>query len=582
MGIIAMFEDTYSLIKTIIAGDRIDVLWGGEIRLLCLIITVFLCIKAYKKGSLNTLKAIMSAAAVYLYIYLMMPNIGSIKFKPDNFGFLLGYDDGVVLGQFWRPFYLMTSLSEVLDIYIMRMIYYMLIAFIFTITFKHLYKLWQFLLFYICTFGWIIIVILLKNQYHNGASVIFDLGIPIVALPSMLAGWGLSRILIALNRSKYDKLHAAGQAHIKQNQTDDKSSVSLKGISQVRHLCLILSEIIRDKRSGSAVAITLYLTITVSFISIFTCFRVLEKNKQIYDDIDLASKAYNDVFINTESFQSSSDFLSALDTASEEYGISYTGLNVQLDEMPLYFDVEGLGRVDDSFMLISDSISSGEIHINEKALYNGMPLKVGDECSIGGKSFTVTEVGQMTELYLNDLSSIKVGMEDLSISFDSIVTSEILDKTQKEELESILGCSELISKQDSAAMQNKSVSADQKLICLLITVLSVLVIVSLFKQVMLSSSKRIAMFRLYGAKDIFIASFFIIYIFEYIAVSFIAAMAVYKLCGGVFNSFYLEAESSVSMKAYAFGIVFLLSVIFDLPQFIIMLKKKPAQLAVRR
>ena len=67
-----------------------------------------------------------------------------------------------------------------------------------------------------------------------------------------------------------------------------------------------------------------------------------------------------------------------------------------------------------------------------------MPLKVGDECSIGGKSFTVTEVGQMTELYLNDLSSIKVGMEDLSISFDSIVTSEILDKTQKEELESIL------------------------------------------------------------------------------------------------------------------------------------------------
>ena len=52
MGIIAMFEDTYSLIRTIIAGDRIDVLWGGEIRLLCLIITVFLCIKAYKKGSI--------------------------------------------------------------------------------------------------------------------------------------------------------------------------------------------------------------------------------------------------------------------------------------------------------------------------------------------------------------------------------------------------------------------------------------------------------------------------------------------------------------------------------------------------
>ena len=99
---------------------------------------------------------------------------------------------------------------------------------------------------------------------------------------------------------------------------------------------------------------------------------------------------------------------------------------------------------------------------------------------------------------------------------------------------------------------------------------------------MISSSKRIAMFRLYGAKDVFIASFFLIYIFEYMIVSFTVAMAVYKLCGGVFKSFYLESESPMSMKVYAFGVVFLLSVIFNLPQLILMLKKKPAQLAVRR
>lgn len=582
MGIIAMFKDTYSLIRTIIAGDRIDVLWGGEIRLLCLIITVFLCIKAYKKGSINILKAIMITVTVYLYIYLMMPNIGQIKFEPDNFGFLLGYDDGVVFGQFWRPFYLMESLSEILDIYKTQMCYYMLITFIFTITYKRLYKLWQFFVFYIGTFGWIIIVILLKNQYHNGASVIFDLGIPIVLLPAMLAGWGLARILIALNRSKYDKLQAAGRPHIKQKEKGDRAAISLKGISQVKHLCLILSEIIRDKRSESAVAITLYLTITISFISIFTCFRVLEKNKQIYDDIDTASKTYEGVFINNENFLSSNDFLSALDTVKNEYGISYEGLRVQLDEMPLYYDVEGLGRVDDSLLLISDNISSGEIHINEDALYNGTHLNIGDECNIGGKSFIVTEIGEMTELCFNDFLSLNASMNELKISFDNITSSEILDAAQKEDIKNTLGCYEFESEQDRASEQNRSVAADQILICILIAVLSVLVIVSLFKQVMLSSSKRIAMFRLYGAKDVFIASFFIIYIFEYIAISFTVAMVIYKLCGGVFKSFYLNSESSVSMKAYAFGVVFLLSVIFNLPQLILMLKKKPAQLAVRR
>ena len=94
----------------------------------------------------------------------------------------------------------------------------------------------------------------------------------------------------------------------------------------MKHLKLILSEILRDQRQELKLTAAIYFTVTVCFLSIFVCFRVAEKDKLIFEDTDLAARTYQDVFISAEEFSSCSAICSALKEAERDYGVSFDRL----------------------------------------------------------------------------------------------------------------------------------------------------------------------------------------------------------------------------------------------------------------
>ena len=345
---------------------------------------------------------------------------------------------------------------------------------------------------------------------------------------------------------------------------------------------LIFSEILRDQRQEIKLTAAIYLTVTVCFLSIFVCFRVAEKDKLILEDTDLAARTYPDVFISSGEFSSCGELYSALTEAEREYGVTFDGLRLRSADMPLYLELEGLGRIDDSVRLSREGLQSGEIAVNEDSLYMGRHLKVGDKVEVFGKSFTVVSVENESAIALEELASLSADTGSLDISVGSIVTEKSLSASQKNSLKALLHSDELISQMDTAETENRSVSADQRLICLLIAGLSVLVILTLFKQAMLRAEPRLGMFRLYGAKNSFVEAFFLIYLLGYILLPFAAATGIYALLEGIFVRFYLEHDTAISYKLFALTAVALLSLIFTLPQLVDIVRKQPAELAVRR
>ncbi len=350
----------------------------------------------------------------------------------------------------------------------------------------------------------------------------------------------------------------------------------------MKRLKLILSEILRDQRQELRLTAAIYLTVTVCFLSIFVCFRVAEKNKLIYDDADLAARTYPDVFIAASEFSTCGELYSALTEAEKEYGAVFLQLRIKADDMPLYLELEGLGRINDSISLSESGLHTGELTVNEEALYLGSPLAVGDKAELLGRSFTVVSVGNETAIAFEELASLTADTGTLDISVGSIVTEKALSDSQLRGLKDLLRLGELASQADAAETENRSVAADQKLICLLIAGLSVLVILTLFKQAMLRAAPRLGMFRLYGAKNRFVAAFFLTWLLGYILLPFGAALGIYALLDGVFGHFYLEHDAAFSYKIFALAAVALLSLLFTLPQLVGIIRKQPAELAVRR
>lgn len=350
----------------------------------------------------------------------------------------------------------------------------------------------------------------------------------------------------------------------------------------MKRLKLILSEILRDQRQEMKLSAVIYLTVMVCFLSIFVCFRVAEKDKLIYEDADLAARTYSDVFISAGDFTSCAELAEALEAVRTEFKAEFEQLCFKTEMMPLYLKLEGLGRIDESIGIAFEGMEADSITVNSSALYMGKPLSSGDTVKLGGREFTVSAVGSESVLSAADFSSLSLEMSSLEVSVQSIVTEQPLDSPEKERICSLLHIEALTSKSETAETENRSVSADQKLICLLIAGLAVLVILTLFKQVMLRAAPRLGMFRLYGARNSFITVFFLIYLIGYILISFAAALGIYSLLDSTFCHFYLEHDAAFSYKVFALFAVAMLSLIFTLPQLIGILKKQPAQLAVRR
>jgi len=350
----------------------------------------------------------------------------------------------------------------------------------------------------------------------------------------------------------------------------------------MKRLLLILSETLRDQRQELKLTAVIYLTVTVCFLSIFVCFRVAEKNKLIYEDADLAARTYNDIFIPAEEFSSCVELADALKSVRSIFSAEFSGLRFKTDNMPLYVELEGLGRIDESIGIVFEGIDADSITVNGSALYMGKPVLAGDTLKVDGKEFTVSSVGSKSMIGITDFSSLSLEMSSLEVSVQSIVTEHPLDSLEKERICSLLHIKTITSKSETAETENRSVSADQKLSCLLIAALSVLVILTLFKQVMLRAAPRLGMFRLYGARNSFITAFFLIYLLGYILIPFAAALGIYALLDSTFCHFYLEYDAAFSYKIFALGAVALLSLIFTLPQLVSILKKQPAEFAVRR
>lgn len=347
---------------------------------------------------------------------------------------------------------------------------------------------------------------------------------------------------------------------------------------------LIISEILRDQRQELSLCAAIYLTVTVCFLSIFICFRVVEQDKLVLEDAAAAERSFGEQHIDAGSFSSFAELEDALKSAMEKYVESIDHIRFQTDDMPLYTEYEAMGRLTVGVEIAFEGIAPGEIHVGEDVLYQGEPLAVGDKCELFGKSFTVTEVGDITAISADDLSELDApSMFGFFISAYDLVTKSALTEYERDDLAFMLKLKgSLVSERETAEEQNSSLSADQKLICILISALSVLVILTLFKQAMLRCAPRIALFRLCGAKNGFVSTFFITYLLVYMIVPFAAALGIDQLLGGVLSGFYLEHDAPFSLKIFALVLVAVMSLMFTLPQLMGIVKKQPAELAVRR
>lgn len=210
MKITSVFSDVYYLLRALLAGEPIDVICGGEIWALCILITAAVSYMLYKKQRLGGIKAFLSGLAVTAYSYYYIGVIAPIAF--DDKGQPLGSIEGTYFSIFWKPFYAFTSVGQVFRVYWGDMVFFFVIGFAFTAVFRFAYKLQLFSVFAVGSMVFYIAVILIEDLVFGGVVDMVDLSLPIVCLPMMFIGWGLARLVIHLNSKIYDHIQRLEQA----------------------------------------------------------------------------------------------------------------------------------------------------------------------------------------------------------------------------------------------------------------------------------------------------------------------------------------------------------------------------------
>lgn len=205
MSISSLFKDTYSFLKTLFSGDPVDILWGGEIWALCIIVIGIVCAVLWKKKRFIHIKAVLAAIALSAYSFYFVNTIAPVEFVREGLPF--ENREGMLFGMMWKPFYLMPGIGDVLDIYKFKMIYFLVIGFAFTLLLRALYKPQWFVVFAVGTFVLELLFVLLDALAHGGLVRTFDLSVPILCIPAMFAGWGLGKLVIILNRPIYNRFH---------------------------------------------------------------------------------------------------------------------------------------------------------------------------------------------------------------------------------------------------------------------------------------------------------------------------------------------------------------------------------------
>lgn len=355
----------------------------------------------------------------------------------------------------------------------------------------------------------------------------------------------------------------------------------------MRYLKLILSEFFTEHKNNLLLSITIYFTVIICFFSIFVSLRVLQKNAVIYSNEQKAKSSYNEIQLKSNEYSSCSDIVKSLNILKTDFGAKINGIHFNLNNNELSLLMDGLGEISDTVYIVDDeeyNYSENEILCAENVRYNNRPINSGDNIKLFGEKLKAVKSGSSTTVSYSVFSKFNSSaLDNISLFVENITFPEPLSIDDYATVSDIIKSFEpLKSEAEIADKNNSEVFGDQILVCILISALSVLIIITLFKQVMRNLISRISAFKLYGCKSSFVVFFFLISLFMYILISFAAASIIFSLCDGLFVRFNIEKPISFSLEFMSFAFVWILAVIFTLPHSVRLAGLLPAKLEIRR
>lgn len=203
MSIISILDDMHSFFVTLLAGEKIDVLFPGTFfGFAILMITAFWIVFGKLKNN-NSIKTLLIIIGNYIYIYYFTLKHFPLEFLNSDIEIIKR--EGMLFGQFWYPFYQMDNLLSILNIYLSDFIFLLAFGFVFAICFKPLNKFWKFLIFDVSVIIFEILFVLINNICHRGLCDTYDLSLIVIEIPAMLIGYILAKIIIKLNLNLYHK-----------------------------------------------------------------------------------------------------------------------------------------------------------------------------------------------------------------------------------------------------------------------------------------------------------------------------------------------------------------------------------------
>lgn len=205
MNIITIFEDLHDFFATLLAGEKIDVLFPGAFFVFAAIIIAAFWIVFGKLKKNNSVKTLLIIISNFIYLYYFTLKHFPIDFYSSDIE--ITKREGMLFGQLWYPFYQMDNFYMIIKLYLSDFIFLLVFGFLLTICFKALNNFGKFLILDFSIIIFEIIFVLLNNLFHRGLVEAYDLTLIFIEVIAMAIGYALAKIIIKLNKDIYDKLH---------------------------------------------------------------------------------------------------------------------------------------------------------------------------------------------------------------------------------------------------------------------------------------------------------------------------------------------------------------------------------------
>lgn len=374
----------------------------------------------------------------------------------------------------------------------------------------------------------------------------------------------------------------------------------------MRYIKLIFSEFYLANKKSFAITTVIYITVVISFLSMFISMRVLEQNASKYENINKAKATYSNILIESETYASLSDFILAVEYLMEDavavenpvlsFKDAYTSIYMEGFEMGLGYNCylkskdEKIVNIFDNKILQGRDFTDEELENGDRVViaddynyYNNKKLNVGDTVKIYGEDFTVIGIG--SNLYVPYKSVIKYIENyngEISFAINNITYPKAFSAEKSREFHNIIKQKDLISDFERSENKNEEVLFNQILICVFIALLATVIIITLFKQVIRNQLNKIALFKVCGSKNSFVIILFIVQISLYLLISFFISVLAYFILNGSFVKLKLTQDFNISVYFITFIIVYLLTLIAVIPSVFKVSRQPPAKLEIRR